>query len=355
VYSKAATLCDTFALVLVGALMGGLLAHPVDGHAEENVLGAYRGAKTTVYPDWFKDSFLEFADDIAEAAENGRRVLIIFHQDNCPYCNALVERNLSQKQIEEKVRENFDVIAVNMWGDRDVVTVEGESFSEKDFARALRVQFTPTIVIFDEQGNVALRLNGYLPPERFEAAIDYGAGRMESQMTYNQYLSEAATSAPSGQITMEDFCTTPPADLSTADQAERPIAVFFEQKQCPNCDVLHHHVLSDPPTRAIAEKFRCFQLDMWSLEEVTTPVGEVLTVRKWATKLDVKYAPTIVLFDRAGREVIRSEAYFKTFHTQSILDYVYSGAHLEEPEFQRYMTERANRIRAAGTDVDIWK
>ena len=275
VHRKAATLRDTFALALISASLSALLACPIKGHAEEKALGAYRGAKTTHYPDWFKDSFLEFADDITEAAESGRRVMIIFHQDNCPYCNALVERNLSQKQIEKKVRDNFDVIAVNMWGDRDVVTVEGESFSEKEFAQALKVQFTPTILIFDEHGQVALRLNGYLPPEKFEAAIDYAAGRMESRMSYNQYLSETTVSAPSGQMMMEDFCTAPPADLSAADQAERPTAVFFEQKHCPNCDVLHHKVLSDPPTRAIAKKFRCVQLDMWSGDEVTTPGGEV--------------------------------------------------------------------------------
>ena len=53
--------------------------------------------------------------------------------------------------------------------------------------------------------------------------------------------------------------------------------------------------------------------------------GVALTAREWAKQLDVKYAPTIVLFGRDGQEVIRSEAWFKTFHTQSIFDYVYSG------------------------------
>ena len=83
--------------------------------------------------------------------------------------------------------------------------------------------------------------------------------------------------------------------------------------------------------------------------------GETLTAREWARRLEVKYAPTIVLFDQEGREVIRSEAYFKAFHTQSILDYVGSGAYRTEPEFQRYLSDRADRIRSQGKDVDIWK
>jgi hypothetical protein len=37
------------------------------------------------------------------------------------------------------------------------------------------VQFTPTLVFFDEKGGVALRVNGYYPPDRFLAALDAAA------------------------------------------------------------------------------------------------------------------------------------------------------------------------------------
>ncbi len=347
---------STLHLACAGALATLLSTCPaLEVGAGDTPVGAFRGTMTTDYPEWFKDSFLEFADDVAEAAREGRRVMIIFHQDNCPYCNALVERNFSQKHIEEKVRKHFDVIALDMWGDRDVVTVDGESFSEKALARALRIQFTPTILIFDEDGKVALRLNGYLPPEQFEAALDYAARRMETRLDYNEYLSRAVADKPGEEIFRQDFCLEPPVDLSVPDPGGRPVAVLFEQRHCPNCDLLHREVLSDPTTRAVAQQLRCIQLDMWSQARMTLPSGEALTAREWARRLEVKYAPTIVLFDQEGREVIRSEAYLKAFHTQSILDYVGSGAYRTEPEFQRYLADRTDRIRSQGKDVDIWK
>ncbi len=40
--------------------------------------GKFLGARETVYPDWFKDSFLDLREDIADAAEEGRRVVIFF-------------------------------------------------------------------------------------------------------------------------------------------------------------------------------------------------------------------------------------------------------------------------------------
>jgi len=44
----------------------------------------------------------------------------------------------------------------------------------------------------------------------------------------------------------------------------------------------------------------------------------------------------------------------KTFHFQSVYDYILQKAYLREPSFQRYISERAEKIRAAGFDTDIW-
>ncbi len=44
--------------------------------------------------------------------------------------------------------------------------------TEKSLARVLDVQFTPTLLFFDEQANVVARVNGYYPPHRLEAVLD---------------------------------------------------------------------------------------------------------------------------------------------------------------------------------------
>ncbi len=315
--------------------------------------GEFLGAKKTEYPAWFKESFLEFSEDVREAAQSGKRIMVLFHQDGCPYCNALVEHNLSQKDIESKVRDHFDVVALNMWGDRDVVSMEGQTYTEKTFASALKVQFTPTVMFFDENGGVVLRIDGYLPPQKFKLALDYVADRKETEMTYREYLALHAQPSSTGKLRHQSFFAAPPHDLSK-NGPPRPLAVFFEQKQCPNCDILHEHVLTDADTRAVVERFRTVQLDMWSDTPVVTPAGQSTTAVEWAKALDVKYAPTIVLFDR-GEEVIRSEAFFKIFHTQSIFDYVISRAYRDEPSFQRYLSARAEHIREQGRIVDIWR
>lgn len=347
----------TSRLGLIFALIcATLLLVPNSWAAPEKKRGAYQGGMATEYPAWFKDSFLNLRDDVAEAKAHNKRVMLMFTQDNCPYCNALVERNLAQKDIEQRLRERFDVIAINVWGDREVTGLDGARHTEKSYATSQKVQFTPTLLFFDEAGKMILRLNGYLPPERFKTALEYVAQGKEKSISYRDYIAANTPPASGGELYKEDFFQSAPYNLKRKPAAKaRPLAVFFEQKDCPGCAELHQKVLTDPDTRAVIRKLDVIQLDMWSKTPVLTPQGKRLTAREWAKALDVKYAPTIVLFDPQGREIIRSEAFFKVFHTQGIFAYAADGDYKTEPNFQRYLSARAEKLREQGKDVDIWR
>jgi thioredoxin-related protein len=97
------------------------------------------------------------------------------------------------------------------------------------------------------------------------------------------------------------------------------------------------------------------QLDVWGQTRLVTPDGKVSNARDWARALGISYTPSAVLFGTDGQEAMRVEGMLKTFHLQSVLDYVASGTYRTEPSFQRYISARADKIRETGKDVDIWK
>jgi len=45
--------------------------------AEKKPEGKFFGAKETAHPAWFKQSFLDFSDDIKEATAHGKRVMVL--------------------------------------------------------------------------------------------------------------------------------------------------------------------------------------------------------------------------------------------------------------------------------------
>ncbi len=126
-------------------------------------------------PHWFKETFLDFPEDVRDAAKSGKRLIVYFGQDGCPYCKQLMEINFGQRDIAEKTRRHFDAIALNLWGDRETVWMDGKTRTEKDLAAHLKVQFTPALLFLDERGSVVLRVNGLYPPHKFRAALDYVA------------------------------------------------------------------------------------------------------------------------------------------------------------------------------------
>jgi len=303
-------------------------------------------------PAWFKNSFLDLRDDIREAGSAGKRVMIYFHQQGCPYCAELINNNYSQKQIVEYTRKHFDVIHINMWGDRDVTGIDGKTLPEKKFAASQKVWFTPTIVFYDESGNVALRVNGYYPPDQFLAALKFVAEKREKKQSFRDYYIGKKSHKGKALIS-EPFFVKPPHNLQVLAK-QKPLAVFFEQKDCPACERLHKEIFPRKATREQLDRYNVVQLDMWSKEPIVTPTGDKMTAREYANKLGIMYAPSAVFYDQ-GKEVIRIEAFLKAFHVQSIMDYASSGGYRTEPSLQRFIQKRAEHLLEKGEKVDLWK
>jgi len=143
---------------------------------------------------WFKHtSFLDLSDDLAEATEGGKHLAILFEQKGCPYCREMHRVNFEIDEIREYIKSNFDIVQLNMWGDREVTDFDGEGLSEKKFARKYRVMFTPTVVFVDETGEEVVRMPGYFKPFHFKHIFAYAAekGYIE-QPNFQRWLSAKA-------------------------------------------------------------------------------------------------------------------------------------------------------------------
>ena len=307
------------------------------------------------HPPWFKQSFLDIREDVAEAAGSGKRVMLYFFQDGCPYCAKLLRENFSDREIVEATRNGFDAVAINLWGDREVIGFLGEPTTEKEFAAGLQVQFTPTLLLLDEQGRVVLRINGYFPPHKLLTALQYVAGKREQQdERFQDFYLAQNPKAVSGKLHAEGGFLTEPLRLADHLQASgRPLVVMFEQAACAACDELHGDILKRESVAYALTNLDGTVIDTWSQEIVQTPTGRELPAREWAAELGIEYTPSLVFFDPAGKEVFRTEGYLRTFHMHGSLDYVSTGSYLRQPNFQRYLQERRTALEARGFHVDL--
>lgn len=290
-------------------------------------------------PDWFKLSFLDLSTDIIDLNEDKTRGLIVyFGQDYCAYCKAHLKNNWQDPFIVAYTRKHFDVVAINIRGQRPVADINGKVYrTEKEFAVANNANFTPTLIFYNADGKETLRLSGYHPPYQFSAALEYVADEYYKTEKLKNYLARAASFSEYGNEALNDndIFSSPPYGLDRSlFSSQMPLVVFFEKPRCHACDVLHTGPLSNNAILHTMTQLESVQLDMTSNTPVLTPNGKKITARQWAEELELYYTPTIIFFDEHGKEIIRIDSVVGFYRLNNVLHYVLSKGYIEEPSFQ---------------------
>ncbi|MGB5438339.1 MAG: thioredoxin fold domain-containing protein [Gammaproteobacteria bacterium] len=304
-------------------------------------------AEPLSFPDWFKLSFLDLGEDIAEAKQAGKQgIIVYFGQKYCAYCKQFLH-DLTKEDIHTYMQQHFDVIGTDIHGFRMVTDLAGNEVVESRFARQEKTNFTPSVVFYDTDGQEALRLRGYYPPYRFRAALEYVADRHYRRESFREYLERAGVPLvfEPGDLSDEDFFIPGPYMLDRSRiRGERPLVVFFEQGECHACDVLHTGPLKDPEIRERLRQMENVQLSFWSDTPVITPAGERTTAQQWALKLGLFYTPTLIVFDSDGSEIIRIDSVVQFYRLRNVLDYILSGGYEDYDTFQQWRETRREPV-----------
>jgi len=148
-----------------------LLTSPV--RAVEAAILSEQQTAASYFPAWFKLSFLDLQQDLAEARSAGKQgVMVLFSIRGCAYCKKLVEQSLKEPAIEATLRRHFDVIHLDIHSDLDLKDPQGRAMPVKAFARREGASFSPTVAFYGLDGLNLLRVVGYQTPERFRATLN---------------------------------------------------------------------------------------------------------------------------------------------------------------------------------------
>lgn len=154
-------------------------------------------------------------------------------------------------------------------------------------------------------------------------------------------------------------------DVAEAAAAGKNLVIFWEQRGCPYCAEMHRVNLANPDiSQYIQENFVALQLNLYGSRIVTDFDGTKLEERKLAERWRVNFTPTLNFFPadvsqvdgKNGRdaEVWRLLGYWKPFHFHATFVYVRTGAYQQEPNFQRWLADHREKLRAEGKNVDLW-
>lgn len=306
-------------------------------------------SRTLAFPSWFKQSFWDLNDDIADAVASGKiGIMINMSEENCTYCIAFIERSLNNPQIQQRLRKNFDSLGLEVVGNTEITDVDGKVYVLKDFLKKYKAYVTPTLLFFGKDGKLLLKITGYYPPEKFTLALDYLEGGYYANTSWRDYY--AARSKPgAGDIVRETelFPLKPDNLARNHKKAERPLVALFEKPGCDSCRELHDKVLSAGTTRNWLQHFDAVQVNAADDKaKLITPAGDTTTASAWAKALGIAYFPAFVFFDESGKEVFRIDTYTRNVRLEGSMALVLSKGYLDEPQLQRWNRAQFQRRQA---------
>jgi len=127
--------------------------------------------------------------EVQAAAEEGKRLVVMFQQTGCPYCAKMRARVLPDPKVVDFYSKHFLLMYSNIRGDLPVVSPDGKAMTEKEMARKLRVRATPVFMFFEKDGSEALKVTGFLDAERFNKAGKFVLdGAHKNKTSFYRYL-----------------------------------------------------------------------------------------------------------------------------------------------------------------------
>jgi len=178
--------------------VGGVAAMPGSAQAAGKYKDPVLGENGLYTEPFFLEGFLEVADDLQEATNQGKRFAIMWELEGCPYCRETHFVNFAIPEIREFVEANFVIVQLDVIGARKVKGFDGMSMSEKAFARASAVRFSPTFQFFPETltglSGEALsrpeiaRMPGYFRPFHFLSMFQYVQEKSYEMQDFRSYL-----------------------------------------------------------------------------------------------------------------------------------------------------------------------
>jgi len=310
--------------------------------------GKFTGGSAHSMPEWFKDSFMDISEDVEEAKEENKHVMLFMTLNFCPYCTKMLNNNFKEgSKLQPYIQENFDVIGIDIKGSKEISVNEDLVLTEKEYAKHLNVQYTPTIIFLNQSNEVVVRINGYRSIDNFKYILDFVKNKEYKNMKLTQYIEKVKNKT--FYTLQENKLFNEINDLSKIDG---PLAVIFEDGSCTQCDYLHTNTLQNIDVLKEMDKFTVVRLDASSSTKITTPSGVVTTAKKWAEDLVLDYRPGILLFNNK-KEQARIDALLYSFHFKELFRFVSTKKYITYKSFLDYLRVRQTQLLKSGKNIDI--
>jgi len=122
----------------------------------------------------------------------GKPLAVLFETPSCAQCDELHAVAFKRRDVLEQVAR-YDVARLSLSSSDALTTPAGQALAAAEWARALRIGYVPTLVLFDARGREVFRTEAYLRPFHIAGALEYvSSGAYAREPSFQRFLQAKA-------------------------------------------------------------------------------------------------------------------------------------------------------------------
>lgn len=304
------------------------------------------------YPSWFAESpFLDLKEELSNAKSEGKKgLMVVLSAKGCTYCDRFIKTVLNDPAISRQIISNFRSIALDVFSDTEMTSPTGQSYRVKDFALKENVQFTPSVLFYDLDAKMMLRVVGYQPPQKFTRALEYVSGGHYKEVSYSNYLAKKTRAT----LHNKDYTLTSGVDIQIPIgelnfdrlRKDKPLLIIFDEINCSECVDFYQHVIAKKFVKVTLKKFNVVRLNakdnkthiFLNNKKRTTPAA-------WYTELELNHRPSLLFLTPDGKEIVKTDSVVMPFRMMILLYYVLEKGYEQGWTYQKYAKMRGQEIK----------
>lgn len=103
---------------------------------------------------------------------DGKPLFVFVEAEWCGICKRMMNSVFPLPDITELLVENYHPVLIDL-DSGEIIIFNGEEISERNFARNMQVQQTPTMIFIDSAGDVMGRQPGFMGHDELERLLHY--------------------------------------------------------------------------------------------------------------------------------------------------------------------------------------
>jgi thioredoxin-related protein len=334
----------------------GVLGLALAGFGMAANAGIEDGPRHVGQPDWMTPGIVDLDTDLETVRDKGMTgVMVLFTTQGCTYCAEFIDRSLGDPALQQRVRDNFIPIGLEIFDDVIMTDHQGNDIPIKHFAEQQKAGMAPTLLFYGPDHDLIFRAVGYQSPQRFAAILDYLISGSHRDLPFSDYLRSAAVAmsaedADYSELRADPLFMTPPYALARKPiAADRPLLVMFEETGCADCRRFHDQVLTSADVRARLENFEVVRLDAGdNTTPIQSPDGSRTTPAEWFAAEGFSRVPALLFIDEQGEAVFHNDAVTEYRRMMNMMGLVLEKKYADGWTYQRYArTQAIKRNRRA--------